>query len=398
MSRNSPGSGSIRKKKVTRNGKTYEYWEGRFTAGYAPATGKQIQRSITGATQKEVAQKIRAEQAKLDNKTYTAPNKMYIGEWLDTWLSEYVQPSVKPLTYSTYKDNVVNHIKPNFSKIRLSDLDTQSIQKFCNDLTRVKNLAPKTVKNIIGTFHKALQQAVELRYLPYNPTDTIKLPRVTRKELRPFTETEIKLFLEHIESEELADLFKVALFTGMREGEVCGLPWDAVDFANGTITVKRQLQKDKETGVFFIAPTKNDKRRVITAAPYIMEILSSHKLAQEQDKRKSEEHGMWNNQWDLVFTYGNGSNIPMNTVRGVFKRIVKRIGAGEVRFHDMRHTYAVLSLQEGDDVKTVQSNLGHATASFTLDVYGHVSEKMRKDSSERMQNLIDKLKPDAPKE
>ena len=391
MSRNSNGSGNIRKKKVTRNGKTYEYWEGRITTGYDPATGKQIQRSITGSTQKEVSQKMRAEQTKLDTKTYIAPTKMFTGDWLDVWLEEYVKPSVKTLTYSTYKDNVTNHIKPRFNKVRLSDLDAQSIQVFCNDLTRINHLAPKTVKNIIGTFHKSLHQAVALKYIPFNPIDSVKTPRTTRKELRPFTEDEIKLFLVKIEGEELCDLLRVALFTGMREGEVCGLPWDAIDFENGTITVKQQLQLSRETKKYFIASTKNDKWRIIPAAPYVMDILKHRKQIQDSDIKKS--FGMWNNPWNLVFTYANGSHIPLNTARGTFKRIAKSIGAGEVRFHDMRHTYAVLSLQEGDDVKTVQSNLGHATASFTLDVYGHVSEKMRKESSDRMQDLINKLKP-----
>ncbi|MBQ8288025.1 MAG: tyrosine-type recombinase/integrase [Clostridia bacterium] len=100
----------------------------------------------------------------------------------------------------------------------------------------------------------------------------------------------------------------------------------------------------------------------------------------------------WQNEMNLVFTYPDDSYIPMQTVLKRFKRIAAKIGRPDARFHDLRHTYAVMSLQEGDDVKTVQQNLGHATASFTLDVYGHVSEKMKQESAARMDRFIRKVK------
>ena len=99
----------------------------------------------------------------------------------------------------------------------------------------------------------------------------------------------------------------------------------------------------------------------------------------------------WNNSWDLVFTNEFGGNLSHFTVYKTFKEIVKSIGLEQERFHDLRHSYAVVSLESGDDIKTVQSNLGHATASFTLDVYGHVSQKMRQQSADRMEEFIQKV-------
>ena len=102
MARSAAGAGTIRKKTVTRSGKPYTYWEARYTVGYDPGTGKQIQRSITGKAQKEVAQKLKAATAAIDAGTYQDPSAMTVGEWMDTWVREYLG-DVKPHTVASYK-------------------------------------------------------------------------------------------------------------------------------------------------------------------------------------------------------------------------------------------------------------------------------------------------------
>lgn len=133
--RSAAGSGSIRKKVVKRNGKEYVYWEARYTEGTDPGTGKQIQRSVTGKTQKEVSQKLKAATASIDSGTYTSPNKMNLGQWLDIWASEYLG-GVKPFTVASYRGLIKNHIKPNLGAIRLDRLDAHTIQGFYNSLSR----------------------------------------------------------------------------------------------------------------------------------------------------------------------------------------------------------------------------------------------------------------------
>ena len=386
------GTGTIRKKTVTRNGKPYEFWEARYTVGRDPGTGKQLQRSISGKTQKEVAQKLKAVLRDLDTGLYTEPSKMTVGQWLDTWLSEYVEPSCKPLTLSTYESRIRTRLKPALGNIKLTEISTTQIQTFYNNLIRKEGLSPKTVKSTHGILHKALAQATDLRYILFNPADPVKLPRIERKEISPLTEAEISAFLEEIKKgEPFARLFTVTLFTGMREGEICGLTWDAVDFRNGTITVKQQLQKGKEKGAdHYLISTKSGKTRTITAATSVMQILKEQLF--EQRKQHLQMGLAWKNQWNLVFTQEDGGYIPPQSALKHFKKVAERIGRPDARFHDLRHTYAVASLQEGDDVKTVQQNLGHATAAFTLDVYGHVSEKMKQESAARMERFIEKIK------
>lgn len=384
------GTGTIRKKSITRNGKKYEYWEARYTAGYDPGTGKQIQRSITGKTQKEVAKKLKEVTAALDAGTYTAPSKMTVGEWLDIWAEEYLG-SVKPLTVNAYKTTIRIHLKPRLGAIKLEALNAHIIQGLYNSLSAPEKeeeaLSPKTVKNVHGVLHKALQQAVANGYIRFNPTDACILPRIVKKELKPLDEKETKLFLAAIKGHPFETLFTVTLFTGLREGEALGLTWDCVDFGRGTILINKQLQKEKKPGgIFHLVSLKNDKPRKITPAPWVMQLLRVHKIRQTENRLALGE--IWSNPFNLVFTNDTGGNLIPQTVVRHYKEIVSSIGRPDARFHDLRHSYAVAAIRSGDDIKTVQGNLGHATASFTLDVYGHVTDQMKQASAERMDAYI----------
>ena len=248
------------------NGTVRQRPDGRWEAR-ATIAGKR--RSFYADRQSDALKAMRAAQKAADDGNYLEPTRITVSAWLDTWLHEYAANTCKPLTLSTYQSRIETHIRPALGKIKLTDLTAAHVQTFYNDLTRNKGLAPKTVNSVHGILHKALTQAVKLRYIGYNPADACDTPRLTQREITPLSESEITAFLAelHRSEEPLSRLFRVALFTGMREGEICGLPWDAVDFASGTITVRQQLQKEKKKGgSFYIATTKNEKTRTITAA------------------------------------------------------------------------------------------------------------------------------------
>ena len=383
------GIGNIRKKTVIRNGKEYTFWEARYTEGFDPGTGKQVQRSISGKTQKEVRQKLQAATSAIAAGTYVAPCKMTLGEWLEIWKKEYLG-SVKPLTVKDYYNQIDNHIKPAMGAVRLDSLETHMIQRFYNTLTDKagKPLSPKTVKNIHGVFHKALQQAIENGYISQNPAAACILPKIQKPEIKPLEPDEIALFLKEANKDSYSNLFTVAIFTGMRQGELLGLSWENVDFKNGVIYVKQQLQcKD---GEYFFCTPKNGKGRTIAPASVVMDAL--HQQWRDQRIASMEAGEAWSNPNNLVFTDPLGKNLVRRTVVKHFKSVAQRVGIPDARFHDLRHSFAVTSLQAGDDIKTVQANLGHATAAFTLDVYGHVSEKMRRDSATRMQLFYESIR------
>ena len=387
------GAGSIRKITTTRNGKTYTYWQGRYTEGFDPGTGKQIQRSITGKTQKEVAQKLKQVTLDIDNGVYHAPCKLTLAQWLEIWSKTYLG-GVNPRTAHIYKSDIRLHILPALGAVRLEALNAPMIQAFYNAMgepseQNPEGLSAKTVKNVHGVLHKALQQAVLIGYLRYNPADACILPRIERKKIKPFDDAQITAFLTAIQGNRFETLFILTLFTGMREGEVLGLTWDCVDLERGVIVVNKQLQKERRgKGEYHLVTTKNGKSRQITAAPFVVDLLKKQRRLQESQKRLAGE--AWENS-GLVFTNEMGHHLSAQTVYLHFKKLAGQAGFPSARFHDLRHFYAVASLQSGDDIKTVQENLGHHTAAFTLDVYGHVTEQMRRSSADRMQRFIESL-------
>ena len=383
--RNAQGGGTIRQRPDGR-------WEARFTVGRDPGTGKQIQRSVYGSTQKEVRQKLAQAVAALDTGDYFEPSKMTLARWVEIWLAEYTGDK-KYLTVKHYKAQCKTHIVPSLGAVKLSELTTPQIQAFYNGLQR-SGLAAKSVRNIHGILTKCLSTAVQVGYLRNNPAAAVTLPKVVKKDIQPLTDEQVRDFLRVSAADEYEILLKVILFTGLRESEAIGLTWDCIDFKAGTVTICKQLQKRPlSDGGFTFAPLKNDKTRVIKPAASVMVLLSRRwKEQSAQRLRAGEVWEGWQNAEErkaaLVFTTLTGTNLSPQTVYNHYKKLAVQIGAPDSRVHDLRHTFAVLSLQNGDSVKTVQGNLGHATAAFTLDVYGHVSEKMKEDSAARMEGFL----------
>lgn len=398
------GSGSIRKKTIKRNGKTYDYWEARCTIGVDPATGKQQQRSISGKTQKEVARKLRELSVEVDTGTYIKPSSLTLSEWMKIWLRDYLG-GIKPSTAYLYQREVELYIIPHMGAVKLSAITPSMVQRFYNSLLNpakagVRALAPKTVKEIHGVLHQALKQAVANGELRFNPTESCKLPKREKPEIKPLEEKQITAFIQAIKGHPHEYLYLIAMFTGLREAEVLGLTWDCVDLNKGCITVCRQLRRMQEKGGnYYISTPKNGKARTISIGPSIIRLFQLQK--QKLDTLKKAAGTLWNDcpmvftlsisteaPYDLVFRNEVGDRLSYRTVYDCFKRVVARIGIPNARFHDLRHTYAVASIKSGDDIKTLQSNLGHSTAAFTLDVYGHITEQMRCDSADRMERFI----------
>lgn len=383
--RNAQGGGTIRQRPDGR-------WEGRITTGRDPGTGKQIQRSVYGSTQKEVRQKLVSAVAALDSGDYFEPSKMTLGRWVEIWLGEYTGDK-KYLTVKHYKAQCKTHIVPGLGSVKLSELTTPQIQAFYNGLQR-SGLAAKSVRNIHGILTKCLSTAVQVGYLRNNPASMVTLPKVVKRDIKPLTDEQVKAFLKVSAGDEYEILLQVILFTGLRESEAIGLTWDCIDFKAGAVSVCKQLQKRPlSDGGFTFAPLKNDKTRIIKPAAFVMALLDRRwKEQAAQRLRAGEVWQGWQSAEErktaLVFTTAIGTNLSPQTVYNHYKKLATQIGAPDSRVHDLRHTFAVLSLQNGDSVKTVQGNLGHATAAFTLDVYGHVSEKMKGDSAARMEGYI----------
>lgn len=375
------GAGTIRKKTVVRKGKEYTYWEARITTGRDPGTGRQVQRSFTGKTQKEVREKMQAAAVAVNTGSYVTPQKMTVGQWMDTWAADYLG-AAKPATVTIYKNNIKNHIKPALGAVGLSDLHPHMVQTFINGL----ELSPASVRLAYKVLHMALEKAVKLEYIPKNPAAGSELPKLEQKEIHPLDDQQVAALLNTARGGDMEHLITVALFTGCRLSELLGLTWGAVDFKRGTITINQQLARPEHRGATpFISP-KNGKARTITPAVSVMTTLKRQKRRQLEQQLKAGP--LWDNLYRVVFSTEIGEPLDQWKAEKEFSVVLKAAGLTGVRFHDLRHTYAVNAIRAGDDIKTIQGNLGHASAAFTLDRYGHFTERMKQDSATRMEGFM----------
>lgn len=382
--RNAQGGGTIRQRA---NG----LWEARYTVGRDPGTGKQIQRSIYGSTQKEVRQKLAQITASIDKGTYQTPNKITVSAWMDEWLTTFCENKVKPLTLQSYRASIKNHIVPAIGAMELQAVKGSHVQRLYNSMTRA-GLSGKTVKNTSAIMHKAFSVALKQGIIAANPCDAAELPKAEHKEIHPLADDEIPLFLSAIDGSPMRNAYALCLFAGLREGECLGLSWKQVDFERGRITVSQQLQKVRTEGKgeYQITPsTKSGKPRTIEPPPIAFEYLRAERVKQLENRLRAGP--AWNNPDDLVFTDEAGGHYAIHTFYKRFKAIAASIGRPDARPHDLRHTAATVAIASGADIKSVQDLLGHATASFTLNVYAHTSEQMMKDTAARMQSYYDGL-------
>ncbi|MCI8477087.1 MAG: site-specific integrase [Oscillospiraceae bacterium] len=381
--RNAQGSGTIRQRPDGR-------WEARYTVGRDPGTGKQVQRSVYGSTQKEVRQKLAQVVASIDKGIYQAPNKITVAEWADEWLTTFCVNKVKLLTYQSYEGIIKNHIKPAIGAVELQAVKGAHIQRLYNSMTKA-GLSGKTVKNVSAVLHKAFGVALKQGIIQVNPCDAAELPKAKKHEISPLADDEIPLFLSAIDDSPMRNAYALCLFAGLREGECLGLSWEQVDFERGRITIDQQLQKENiKGGKYYIAAfTKSGKPRTIEPPPIAFNYLRAERIKQIENRSKAGP--IWNNPDNLVFTDESGKHYAISTFYRRFKKIAASIGRPDARPHDLRHTAATVAVASGADIKSVQDLLGHATASFTLNVYTHTSEKMMKDTAARMQNYYDGL-------
>ena len=385
MPRSAKGDGCIRHRSDGR-------WEGKYTVGRDPGTGKQIQKSVYGKTQAEVRKKLREATAAVDEGSYTAPARMTLKAWGQTWLSEYTG-NVKDSTRTRYEADFRNHISPAIGAVKLSDLRPDMIQRFINDLSREKGLSAKSIKNCHGLLHHILKQAQALGYVRINAAENCTLPRIEQAEMNVLDRGDMKALLSVLPDNVYGTIIQFALFVGAREGECIGLQWSCVDFDKGDIRIEKQLSRPRAKGESYrFTALKNDKPRTVRPAPFVMKLLKDQRRRQMEERLKAGS--LWDDCGfpDLVFTTETGKFLNYNVILRHLRNALKAAGLPEaVRFHDLRHSFVVASLLAGDDVKTVQENAGHYSAAFTLDRYASRTESMKDASARRMQAFIDGL-------
>lgn len=402
----SNGEGHIRKRSDGR-------WEGIITTGIN-TEGRQIFKSVYGKTKQEVVRKMAAIQHTLSTGDYIRPESITVSEWLDVWQRDYMGDK-KPATQEAYNYQIRVNIVPWIGRYKLQKLTAQNVQRMYtilsdNHKTKYKSkegkdveieadgLSPKSIRNLQGVLHAAFERAIKLSLINHNPCDAVVLPRVEKAEIHPLQGKEIEAFINEISGKPYAEILYTAMFCGMREAELIGLTWDCVDFDNRIIHVSKQLRRERKSNgekeEYKFAPLKNDRTWDVKPAQSVFDVLRSVKNAQNINRLKFGS--AYQNKLNLVFTYENGGHMDAPSLLKALKARAAAIGRPDLRFHDLRHTYATISLQNGADIKTISQSLGHATVAFTMDTYGHVTTEMMEQAADKMQSFINSLPVDKP--
>ena len=375
--RRANGEGNIRKRKDGR-------WEGRYTAGH-DENGKAIYKNVLGRTQAETKEKLKRAIEEAKGLDVVKAQEYDLGQWMDVWFENYAKVKVRPSSHQTYRGYIDNHIKPNIGSIPLNKVTTLDLQGLYRQLLQggrvdrieakhqPKGLSAKTVRNIHQVISSALNLAMEQKLIASNPAEGCALPKAEHQEMKTLTAEQLSSFLREAKESDVFELYYVELVTGLRRGELLGLKWEDIDFNQGILRVKRQISRINGDVVEAPLKTKN-AYRTLPLAEDTIDVLKM--------QRKKANGSEW------VFPSPDGGPISPDSVLHKMHRVLKRAGLPEVRFHDLRHTFATLALQNGVDVKTVSGMLGHFSAGFTLDTYAHVTTTAQKAAANTMSGVL----------
>jgi len=340
-------------------------------------------KTLYGRTRKEVDEKLTKAKASRDDGIVFDADNLTLGNYLDRWISHSVRGTVRQRTWERYEQIVRVHLKPALGRVKLKNIAPTHARA----LYREKldgGLAPRTVNYIHTTLSKALNDAVSDGLIPRNVTRSVKAPKPAKEEIRPLSHEQTKAFLEVARGDRFEAAYVVALHCGLREGEILGLIWSDIDLNNRTLQVRRTLSEAR-TGRHF-EPPKNGKGRNVRLTPQAVEALRAHLGRQLQE---IENSGDLHKDQGLVFPSQVGTPMSAkNMTARSFKPLLKRAGLPDIRFHDLRHTFATLMLQNGEHPKVVQEMLGHASIAITMDTYAHVLPNMQRDAVDRLGMLL----------
>jgi integrase len=248
-------------------------------------------------------------------------------------------------------------------------------------------LAAETVRLHHGVLHRALDRAVRWGLLRSNPCDAVEPPKRARAEMATWTAEQAAHVLAATDDDRLAALWRLAVLTGMRRGELLALRWADVDLARATVSVRRTLTRGP-TGLTIGEPKSAAGQRAVALPPSCVAALRRHRACQDERRRRGGEAWV---DTGLIFDRGDGQLLHPNVVWAAFRRLVARRGVPLIRFHDLRHTSATLALEQGIHPKVVAERLGHSDISMTLNRYSHVAAEMQRAAAARLDDLLRRL-------
>jgi integrase len=362
-------------------------FELRYSLGTDPATGKRkIVTATVRGSRKDAEKELRRLLRSLDTGEHVDPNNLSVRAWLTQWLA-IIRSEITPRSYECYTDIVVARLVPAFGKLPLAKLAPADIQKVYTQWStsgrrdgKEGPLASQSRRLIHRVLSAALNRAVEMQLIARNPAQVLRkrLPRIERGEMATLTAEQAETLLNAIQSTPLFWPVLIGLATGMRRGEILALRWRNVDLDQGVIRVAESFEQT-QGGIRTKAP-KNGKTRIVTLPGFAIDELRRRRREQMEDLFRL---GVRLQSDSLVCTQLDGRPIAPGVLTNYFARVVRRLGL-PIHFHSLRHTHATQLLLAGVHPKVAQERLGHATVAMTLDIYSHVTERLRDDAASKI--------------
>lgn len=384
MARRSNGEGTI-----------YKRTDGRWCAAYFVEyeKGKFKRKYVYGKTQKEVKEKLKELEEMQPQKKDA---KLTLQDWMYKWMELYKKNVLKRTSYESYLDNIRVHISgTKIGKTELKKLTTDMLQEFYNEKINgsdtVKKLSRRTVEYIHTIIGSALEQAYRNEIIKVNYNNFTVLPKKEETEIVPLSLEELQKVLKYAEGTDMYSLLVLEVFTGMRKGEILGLQWKNIDFVEKVVHVRKNLcrvkgqEGERRTEFVLMDPKTKKSIRTIPLNDEVIRILKKHRAKQNEHKLRL---GNVYQDHDLVFARADGTFEDPREILRRFHKVLERAGVRKCRFHDLRHTFASLLLNEGESMKTVQELLGHSSITTSMDIYSHLSDETKKKSIEVLGKVI----------
>ena len=351
-----------------------------FRVSYTDDNGqrKWISRNSARWTQKDAQREMVAMLAKIDAGHNLGTSRGTVGEYLTGWLEQYAASgNVKRTTAATTSAHVHAYLVPRIGAMQLRELKPAKIAALYAELLRDggtgfggkskrgDGLSAKTVRNVAGTLHKALSDAVRMGIIASNPAASVERPRWDRPEMQIWDLDQVARFLSRSADDPHNALWRLVLVCGLRRGELLGLRWSDVDLVDGSVAI-RQTRVLAGSSVVTDTPKTRKGRRTVAIDAGTVDALARLKDAQEAAR---DALGGW--PTDLVAVDAIGRPIDPKSITRRFQAAARDAGLPVIRLHDGRHTAISEMLRQGVPVHVVAARVGHARPSTTIDTYAH---------------------------